>query len=407
MSKPPSFIIPRIGPVFPVLTELGFIIAKVKSLSISRLVCNYCPDYLFRIIFYLCPLLIEEIVLETAKYTKELSNLLFRSENILFVCHINPDGDAIGSQLALYHYLAAKGKHAEMLSPNNLQEFLKWMDGAEKINIFIRDRKKCKKLIERADLIVLFDFNHSDRLGEAEEYILKSKAKKIIIDHHLDSENFVDLIIADTTKCSTSELVHEIVQNINGEKFLSKPYGEAVYVGILTDTGNFEHGAYSGSTFRIVADIIDSGIEKSRIFNLVYNNFSADRLRLQGLALDRRLVVLPEFRTAYIFLTKSDLLEYNYKKGDTEGFVNMPLSINGIDFTVLFVEKKGYIKLSFRSKGSFSVNDFARKHFKGGGHLNAAGGDHYDTLEKTIEYFLRALTSDAPLIIDKLLSDES
>jgi phosphoesterase RecJ-like protein len=336
-------------------------------------------------------------VLKTAKYTKELSNLLFHSENILFVSHINPDGDAIGSQLALYHYLAAKGKHAEMLSPNNLQEFLKWMDGADKINIFIRDRKKCKKLIEEADLIVMFDFNHSDRLGEAEELVLKSKAKKIIIDHHLDSENFVDIIISDTTKCSTSELLHEIVQEINKEKFLSKPYAEAIYVGIITDTGNFEHGAYSGNTFRIIADIIDFGIEKIRIFNLVYNNFSADRLRLQGLALDRRMVVLPEFRTAYIYLTKTDLLEYNYKKGDTEGFVNMPLSINGIDFTVLFVEKEGFIKLSFRSKGSFSVNDFAKAYFKGGGHLNAAGGEHYDTLENTIEYFLKALKSESSL----------
>jgi phosphoesterase RecJ-like protein len=312
-------------------------------------------------------------VLEPAKYTKELSKLLFQSPNILFVSHINPDGDAIGSQLALYHYLASKGIHAEMFSPNHLQEFLKWMDGADKINIFIRDRNKCKKLIEDADLIVMFDFNHSDRLGEAEESVLRSKAKKVIIDHHLNSEDFVDLTISDTTKCSTSELVNEIVQSINEEKFLSKAYAEAVYVGIITDTGNFEHGAYSGNTFRVIADIIDFGIDKDRIFNMVYNNFSADRLRLQGLALDSRMVVLPEFRTAYIYLTQADLKQYNYKKGDTEGFVNMPLSIKGIDFTAMFIEKEGFIKLSFRSKGSFSVNDFARIHFKGGGHLNAAG----------------------------------
>jgi phosphoesterase RecJ-like protein len=337
-------------------------------------------------------------VIDVAKYTKELSNLLFHSENILFICHINPDGDAIGSQLALYHYLASKGIYPEMLSPNNLQEFLKWMDGAEKINVFIRDRKKCRKLIEEADLIVMFDFNHSDRLGEAEEFVQKSKAKKVIIDHHLDSQDFADLIISDTAKCSTSELLHEIVQKINIEKFMSKPYAEALYVGIITDTGNFEHGTYSGNTFRIIADIIDYGIEKDRIFNLVYNNFSADRLRLQGLALDRRMIILPEFRTAYIFLTKEDLIQYNNRKGDTEGFVNMPLSIKDIDFTALFIEKDRYIKLSFRSKGDFSVNDFARIHFKGGGHRNAAGGEHYDTLDNTIEYFLKALKSDFPYI---------
>lgn len=342
------------------------------------------------------PVLKADNVLETAKYTKELSKLLFHSENILFISHINPDGDAIGSQLALYHFLASKGIYAELLSPNNLQEFLKWMEGADKINIFIRDRQKCQKLIDEADLIVMFDFNHSDRLGEAEEFVLKSKAKKVIIDHHLNSEEFVDLLISDTSKCSTSELLHEIVQNINEGKFMNRPYAEAIYVGIITDTGNFEHGAYSGNTFRIIADIIDMGIEKSRIFNLVYNNFSADRLRLQGLALDRRMVVMPEFRTAYIYLTKADLKEYNYKKGDTEGFVNMPLSIYGIDFTVLFIEKEGFVKLSFRSKGIFSVNDFARVYFKGGGHLNAAGGEHADTLENTIEYFLKALRSVHP-----------
>ena len=341
-------------------------------------------------------------MLDSGKYTKELSKLLFHSTNILCICHINPDGDAIGSQLALYHYLLSKGIKVEMLSPNNLQEFIKWMDGADKIIIYINDRKKCKKLIENADLIIMFDFNHSDRLGEAEEYILKSKARKVIIDHHLDSEDFADLIISDPTKCSTSELLHEIIQKINKEKFLERPYAEAIYVGIITDTGNFAHGAYSGNTFRIIADILDTGIEKDRLFNLVYNNFSADRLRLQGLALDRRMVVLPEYKTAYIFLTKSDLIEYRYRKGDTEGFVNMPLSINGIIFTALLVEKEGFIKLSFRSKGNFSVNDFARMHFKGGGHLNASGGEYYDTLENTIEYFLKALKSETNLVTSKV-----
>jgi phosphoesterase RecJ-like protein len=361
------------------------------------LFCYYTRIFSSGIFFIFVLLLKAENVLETAKYTKELSKLLFHSPNILFICHINPDGDAVGSQLALYHYLASKGINAEMLSPNNLQEFLKWMEGTEKIKIFINDRKKCKKLIEEADLIVMFDFNHSDRLGEAEEYVLKSKAKKVIIDHHLNSEDFVDLLISDTTKCSTSELLHEIVQDINKEKFLSRPYAEAIYVGIITDTGNFEHGAYSGNTFRVIADIIDSGIEKNRIFDLVYNNFSADRLRLKGFALDKRMVVLPEYRTTYIYLSKADLSEFNYKKGDTEGFVNMPLSIKGIDFTALFVEKDGFVKLSFRSKGTFSVNDFARIYFKGGGHLNASGGEHYDTLENTIDYFLRAIESLSPV----------
>jgi bifunctional oligoribonuclease and PAP phosphatase NrnA len=335
-------------------------------------------------------------VTEPTKYTKELSKLLFHSSNILFICHINPDGDAIGSMLAMYHYLSSKGIKIDMLSPNNLQEFLKWMDGSQDINIFISDRKKCRKLIYDADVIVMFDFNHPSRLGEAEKTVLESKSVKVIIDHHIENGNFAELTISDITKSSTSELVYEIVEEINNGKYLSKPFAEAIYVGIITDTGNFEHGAYSGNTFRIMADLIDFGIERDKIFNLVYNDFSSDRLRLRGLALDSRMVVLPEYKTAYIYLTKADLAKYNYKKGDTEGFVNMPLSIKGIVFTALFVEKEGFVKLSFRSKGSYSVNDFARKYFKGGGHLNAAGGDHFDTLENTIEYFRNALREDYP-----------
>jgi phosphoesterase RecJ-like protein len=330
-------------------------------------------------------------VVELSKYTKELSKLFSSSENILLICHINPDGDAIGSQLALYHYLKAKGKIASMLTPNYLQEFLKWMDGASLINIFIKDRKNCWKLIEEADLIVMLDFNQSNRLGEAEDLVLASKARKIIIDHHLDPKNFADIIISDPSKCSTSELVHELVCEMSGLQFLTKPYAEALYVGIVTDTGNFEHGSYSSRTLRIVADLLDSGIEKEKILNQIYNNFSSDRIRLQGYALNKRMVVMAEYKTAYIFLSKKDLADYNHVKGDTEGFVNLPLSIKGICFSALFVEKDNFIKLSFRSKGQFPSNEFASQYFSGGGHLNASGGEYTDTLDNTINYFLKAL----------------
>jgi len=330
-------------------------------------------------------------VIDLFEYTKELSNLFSSSENILIICHINPDGDAVGSQLALYHYLKAKGKDVDMMAPNNLQEFLKWMDGAALINIFTKDRKKCSSLIEKANLIVMLDFNQSGRLGEAEDLVLSSKAKRIIIDHHLDPGNFADLTISDPSKCSTSELVHELVCKINGVQFLNRPYAEALYVGIITDTGNFEHGSYSSRTFRIVADLLDAGVEKAKILNLIYNNFSSDRIRLEGYALNKRMVVIPEYKTAYIFLTKGDLNEYNYLKGDTEGFVNLPLSIKGVFLSALFIEKDNFIKISFRSKGQFPSNEFASQYFAGGGHLNASGGEFRDTLDNTIDYFLKAL----------------
>jgi bifunctional oligoribonuclease and PAP phosphatase NrnA len=334
-------------------------------------------------------------VVELSEYSKELSKLFSSSENILLICHINPDGDAIGSQLALYHFLKARGRNVGMIAPNHLQEFLKWMDGAGLINIFIKDRKKCRMLIESADLIVMLDFNQSNRLGEAEDLVLASHARKVVIDHHLDTSNFDDLIISEPSKCSTAELVYEIVVEMNKEQFMNRPYAEALYVGIITDTGNFEHGSYSSRTFRIVADLLDMGIEKEKILNLIYNNYSSDRIRLQGYALCNRMVVIPEFKTAYIFLTKKDLVEYKHVNGDTEGFVNLPLSIKGICFSALFIEKDNFIKLSFRSKGQFPSNEFAAQYFSGGGHRNASGGEYPDSLNNTIEYFLKALEENA------------
>ena len=269
------------------------------------------------------------------------------------------------------------------------------MNGADLINIFIRDRGKCKRLIEEADLIVMVDFNQPDRLGEAENHVMASGARKVIIDHHLDLKNFADIAISDPTQCSTAELVHNLISRINGEPFLHKAYAEAVYVGIITDTGNFEHGTYTGDTFRIVADLVETGIEKEKIISRIYNNFSSSRMQLLGFALNKRMVIIPEYKTAYISLTRDDLNAYNHVMGDTEGFVNLPLSIKGIVFSALFVEKDGFIKLSFRSKGNFPVNEFAARYFSGGGHLNASGGEYPGTLENTITYFLQILKENA------------
>lgn len=334
-------------------------------------------------------------MIDLSKYTKQLSNLFCSSDNILIISHINPDGDAIGSQIALYQYLTSIGRNVSMMTPNYLQEFLKWMQGSEQISVFIRDRNKCIKLIKSADLIVMVDFNQPNRMGEAEVLVKSSGAKKILIDHHLDPADFTDLVISESSFCSTSELVHELICGMNGKTFMNKPYAEALYTGIITDTGNFEHGSYTPGTLRIVADLLEAGVEKEKILNLIYNNFSADRLRLQGFAMNKRMVVLPELKSAYIFLTKADLKEYNHVKGDTEGFVNMPLSIKGICFSTLFIEKEGFIKLSFRSKGQFPSNEIASKYFSGGGHMNASGGEYYDTLENTVAYFLKVLQDNA------------
>ncbi|MBE0675720.1 MAG: bifunctional oligoribonuclease/PAP phosphatase NrnA [Bacteroidales bacterium] len=328
----------------------------------------------------------------SGKYIKKLEESISESGNILLVCHVNPDGDAVGSMLALYSYLSDRGREVSMLSPNYLQEFLLWMTDADKIQIFLRNRKKAQKLIESANLIIFLDFNSPSRLGEAEKIITRATAKKIIIDHHVDPSDMADFIISEPSYCSTAELLHNLITGMNkGVAFSTPAYNEAIYVGIITDTGNFEHGSYTGDTLRIIADLIDSGVGKEKVFDRVYNNFSYERMRLQGFALHSRMKILDGYPVAYIWLTKEDLNQFKYSKGDTEGFVNMPLSIKGITVSALFVEKDGFIKVSLRSKGSFSVNDFAASYFNGGGHINAAGGEYYDSLEKSITYFEKTI----------------
>jgi bifunctional oligoribonuclease and PAP phosphatase NrnA len=326
-------------------------------------------------------------VAEIGKYINKLSELIKGSENILLVCHVNPDGDAVGSMLAMYHYLTARGKQVKMLSPNYLQDFLQWMTGADLIQIYLRNRKKSTRIVEAADLIMFLDFNNRSRLGDAEKLILSSPATKVIIDHHVDPQDIAETIISEPSCCATAELVYMLAEGLDGKPFSEPAFNEAVYVGIVTDTGNFEHGSYTGNTMRIVASLIDEGVDKERVFDSVYNNFSPERMRLQGLALFSRMKILPEHSAAYIWLTRDDLKDFNYSKGDTEGFVNMPLSIRGISVAALFVEKEGFIKVSLRSKGEFSVNDFAVKYFSGGGHRNAAGGEYYKSLESALSYF--------------------
>lgn len=325
--------------------------------------------------------------MNSGKYIKKLRELIASSGNILLVCHVNPDGDAVGSMLAFYSYLESTGKRVSMLSPNYLQEFLLWMDGADRINIFLRNRRKAVRIINEADLIIYLDFNQESRLGEAEKSFRSSPATKVVIDHHVDPQISADLIISDTASCATAEIIHYIVTALNGGNFSAGSYNEALYVGIITDTGNFEHGSYTGNTMRIVASLIDAGVDREKVFDRVYNNFSADRMRLQGLALHSRMKLIEGTPVAYIWLTREDLITYGYTKGDTEGFVNMPLSVRGVSVSALFVEKEGFIKVSLRSRGNFSVNDFAARYFSGGGHMNAAGGEYYDSLDKALEYF--------------------
>jgi len=327
----------------------------------------------------------------TGKYNKQLRDLFDISDNIVMICHQNPDGDAIGSMLGLYHYLKRHDKSPVMISPGQLPSYLNWMKNIEYIINNENDPGKVKRYINNADLLIMLDFNNIERSGKIKDHIPDSGAKKILIDHHPDPDVDADLLISEPEFSSTAELVFELITNAEGEPFLDKDFIEAIYVGMMTDTGNFSYGTFNGDTLRVVASMMDNGLDRDKISDRIYDNFSLSRIRLQGFACNERLVCPEDQGAGYIYLSRDDLESFDHKPGDTEGFVNIPLSIKGVIMSALFIEKKDHIKISFRSKGDFDVNNLAVKHFNGGGHKNASGGKFYGTLKQCRDYFEKLL----------------
>jgi phosphoesterase RecJ-like protein len=330
---------------------------------------------------------------EFGKYTKELKKLIEEADHILLICHINPDGDAIGAMLAMRRWIISRGKDPGMISPNALQKFLLWMNDVDRVVDFHHNPAAGTELINNADLIIMVDFNATSRMGKAEQLVINSTVKKVMIDHHPDPSAFADLVISDVSRSSTSELVYFLVNGMEGSEFNDSDFITAVYVGIITDTGNFEHGYYTGDTMRTVGHLLDMGVDKEKVYNHIFSNFSPDRIRLKGFALHSRMVVHPELHTAYIWLTKEDLDRFHHVKGDTEGFANVLLTMNGIVLSVLFIERTGFVKMSLRSKGSFNANTLSRKCFNGGGHRNAAGGEMKGTIHEVVNHFENTLPS--------------
>jgi bifunctional oligoribonuclease and PAP phosphatase NrnA len=318
---------------------------------------------------------------------KQIKRLIKSSSQIAVITHINPDGDAIGSALALYNFLQQyKGKKLMVAAPNDHPVFLKWMQGDNDIKNFNDQAKEINEYLLASDLIFCLDFNSESRLGNMLRNYKASKAIKVLIDHHPDPENFTDYAFTDTSFSSTAEILYEFLKKIDKKK-LNKGIAECIYAGIMTDTGCFSFNSSRPLTFRTVAELLKTGINKDRIFSLVYDNYSANRMRLLGFSLNEKMVVLPEFKTAYISLTKAEMDRYKFENGDSESFVNLPLSIKGIIFSAIFLEKDKNIKISLRSKGDFPTNIVCKKYFNGGGHVNASGGESYSSLEETIKTF--------------------
>ncbi len=321
----------------------------------------------------------------------EIKPLLSSKKKILIVGHTNPDGDALGSSLALYNFLKAEGFDLSIVMPTSYPDFLAWMPGQENIRIYENEKELCDTLFNEAEVIFSMDHNKPSRLGIATKAFEESKALKIMIDHHIDPDKkSYDLIFSTSKTTSTSELVFDFLTQYN-PALINRKVAECIYVGIMTDTGSFSYACNYEKTYRIVAELYKLGIDGVNIHRQVYDTFSESRMRLLGYCLSEKMVVKQKLNTAYIFLTIPELERFNFNPGDTEGVVNYSLAIKGIRLAALFTEKEDKIRISFRSAGSFDVNIFARKHFNGGGHRNAAGGDSFLSMDKTLEKFERLL----------------
>lgn len=321
-----------------------------------------------------------------------LKKLLSAPKRIAIIPHKNPDGDAIGSTLALSHYLSKKGHTTHVLAPNDFPKFLKWMPGADKILNWERHNTETKKYLKEAELIFTLDFNDFSRVGQMAEYLENSNAQFIMVDHHQQPSNYAVVTYSDVNMSSTCEMVYTLIDSLGDGDLIDENIANCIYTGIMTDTGSFKFKATTSQTHRVVADLMDKGADNTKIHQRVYDTNSPSRLHLLGCAL-KNMVILQEYNTAYISLTQEELDRYNYEKGDTEGFVNYGLTLDKIRFAVIFIENKeeGIFKISFRSVGDFSVNEFARNHFHGGGHTNAAGGKSEKPLQETIDYFVSLL----------------
>lgn len=318
----------------------------------------------------------------------KLKAVLKKAGQIVIVTHWSPDGDAMGSSLALYNYLIKVKKKVTVIVPNEYPEFLHWMPGDNKVLNHQTETEKANRIIAKADVVFTLDFNSFKRLEKLGEIVDSSKAVKVLIDHHQQPDKFAQIIFHDVKACSTCELVYDIIIDLGGKKLIDKKIAACLYTGLMTDTGSFRFSSVKAKTHHILADLLDKGAIPNQIHEAVYDTYATNRLKLLGHSLSQKMVVMSEKRLAFITLDHDELKHFDYQKGDTEGLVNYPLSINGIKFSVFFVEMDGKIKISFRSKGKFDVNQFARNYFNGGGHINAAGGKSDLNLNETITKFL-------------------
>ena len=322
----------------------------------------------------------------------ELKQLLTKEQRIVIIGHKNPDGDAVGSTLGLHLFFEKLGLNSSVVLPNDFPDFLKWMPQADGVLNFEKQNQQAIRKLEEATLIFTLDFNSFARVGDVQSYLEKSVATFVMIDHHQQPDDYATVTYSDATIGSTCEMVFNVIEALDGLEHISADIATLLYTGIMTDTGSFRFPSTTARTHRVVASLVDCGANNAEIHQNVYDTNSTSRMKLLGVALDN-LVVLEEYNTAYITMSQKELDDNHFKKGDTEGFVNYALSVTGIKFALIFIENKqeNIVKISLRSVGDFSVNEFSRSYYNGGGHNNAAGGRSLLSLDETVKQFISIL----------------
>lgn len=329
-----------------------------------------------------------------------LKEILADPKHIVITTHHKPDGDAMGSSLGLYNYLIQKGHHVKVVSPTDYPVFLHWLPNNADVVIFTEKQEESKALVDRADLIFCLDFNTLSRINELGELVRASAAVKVMIDHHLEPEDFDNYRHWNINACATAQLVYDFIVNVMQEPdLINKDVASCLYTGIMTDSGSFRFPNTTPEVHHIIANLIQKGAENWRIHQLVYDNFSEDRLRFLGHCLLNNLEVFPEYNAAMISVSGEELKRYNIATGDTEGLVNYALTINGVKLAALIIERPDRVKLSLRSTGDFPANEICKRYFEGGGHRNAAGGQSELPLQQVIEKFKSILPEYKSLLL--------
>ena len=316
-------------------------------------------------------------------------------KKVVITTHQKPDGDAMGSSLGLFHFLKQFGHQVTVISPTNWADFLDWMPGTKLVLDYERQTAEANEAIDAADWIFCLDFNTLSRTKRMEEKLSNASGLRVLIDHHQEPQTDKFAYgVSDTSKSSTCEMVYDLIMDSGNDANIDESVADCLYAGVMTDTGSFRFPSTSASVHRMVATLKDKGLQHSRVHEALFDNYLENRFRFIGHVLQNRMEIFYEYNTALIAIPQQDLVKFDVITGDTEGLVNYPLSIKGIKFAVIVIDRGEERKCSFRSKGDFDVNTFARKYFSGGGHFNAAGGQSKEPLDAVVAKFKVAMAEN-------------